>query len=185
MAEQSGGEFTPTFPTTRTRHATVPEHAKFAKVRRRSLLRLKPLQPRTQSLQPKPLQAEPHRRSHRMARSLRGRRGSVTVLAETGSHWSDSTLLTVGVLKGLDSARLARLEFTLGHRYKDNQGRRSSNVRIDLLRRRQSICLICRMDRQRWDNWPAKIHHLVLGRGQRSIGLCHFFSLYTTLHPRS
>ncbi len=45
LAEQSGGEFAPAVSTTRTRHATVPQHAKFAEIRRRSCLRLQPFQP--------------------------------------------------------------------------------------------------------------------------------------------
>src|SRR6056297_1975280 len=46
---------------------------------------------RIQGLKSSPHQAEPHRRSHRVARSLRGIRASVTVLAETGSNSSGST----------------------------------------------------------------------------------------------
>ena len=92
MDEQQGREFSPSLPTTRASNVAVPTYAKFAKIRRRSCLRLKPLQLGTQPLQPKPLQAEPHRRSHRVARSLRSIRDSFTVLVETGSHWSDTTL---------------------------------------------------------------------------------------------
>src|SRR6056297_3020059 len=46
---------------------------------------------RIQGLKSSPHQAEPHRRSHRVARSLRGIRASVTVLAEIGSNLSGST----------------------------------------------------------------------------------------------
>ena len=91
LGQQPGGEFAPAVPTTGAGDAPVPAHAKFAEIRRRPRLRLQPLQPGTQPLQPNHLQAEPRRRSRRVARSLRGIRGSVTVLAETGSNSSDST----------------------------------------------------------------------------------------------
>jgi transposase-like protein len=86
LAEQPGGEFTPAVPTTGAGDAPLPAHAKSAEVRRRPRLRHEPFQPGTQPLQQTPLQGQPRRRSRRVARSLRGIRGSVTVLAETGSN---------------------------------------------------------------------------------------------------
>ena len=72
-------------------NAPVPAHAKFTEIRLRPRLGHQPFQQRTQPLQPTPLQAEPRRRSRRVARSLRGIRDSVTVLAETSSNWCDTT----------------------------------------------------------------------------------------------
>ncbi len=74
--------------------APVPAHAKFAEIRLRPRLRHQPFQQRAQPLLPTPLQAEPRRRSRRVARSLRGTRDSVAVLAETSSNWPDTTLGT-------------------------------------------------------------------------------------------
>jgi putative transposase len=62
-----------------------PVHAHFAEVRLGPRLRHQPLQHRPQPLRPNALQAEPRRRSRRVARSLRGIRDSLAVLAETGS----------------------------------------------------------------------------------------------------
>ncbi len=69
----------------------VPEHAKFVETRRYSCVRLQPIQSGAPPLLPRKLQAQPRRRSRRVARTRRGIRDSLTVLVETGSNWSDST----------------------------------------------------------------------------------------------
>ena len=93
MDEQQGGEFAPAVPTTGEGYAAIQTHAKFAEIRRRPCLDLQPVQFGTQSLLQIQLQAEPGRRSQRMARSLRELRDSHPVLVETGSNSSDSTSL--------------------------------------------------------------------------------------------
>ena len=55
MAEQSGGEFAPAVSTTRTGDAAVPEHAKFAEIRRRSRLRLTTISIRNAASTPEPI----------------------------------------------------------------------------------------------------------------------------------
>jgi hypothetical protein len=60
-------------------------------VRRRPLFSSQSLQPGARTLQQDQFQAEPSRCSSRVARYRCGIRDSLTVLAETGSHWSDST----------------------------------------------------------------------------------------------
>ena len=91
MAEQQSRELAPAISTTRAGNASLPVHGKFPEVRFRPLLRLKSLQPRTQSVFTTSLQAEQNRPSDRMARPLFGIRDSFTIPAETGSHSSDST----------------------------------------------------------------------------------------------
>ena len=56
--------------TTRTRHAAVPQHAKFAEIRRRSCLRLQPFQPGARALHTRQFQAQPRRCSLRVAPNL-------------------------------------------------------------------------------------------------------------------
>lgn len=50
-----------------------------------------PVACRADQLNPHKLQGRVPRRSHRVARSLRARKDRITVLAETSSHWSDTT----------------------------------------------------------------------------------------------
>ncbi len=96
MAQQSGWEFTPSVPTKGAGDASVPTDAKSAEVRRGPRIRLQSLHPGTQSLQPTRLQVEPNRRSRRVAWALRGITGSLTVLVETGSNLSASTIVRSG-----------------------------------------------------------------------------------------
>ena len=98
LAEQSSRKFSPAFSTKRASHAPFPTGANLAEIRFRPRLRFQPLQPGTQPLQQTSLQAQPRRRSCRVARSLRGINRSVTVLVETSSHPSDSTLWCVRFL---------------------------------------------------------------------------------------
>src|SRR6056297_755879 len=71
-------------PTTGAGNASVPTHAKVAEIRLRPRFCLEPLQSGTQPLKSTSLQGQPHRRPCRVAPSLRGIRGSVTVLVEMG-----------------------------------------------------------------------------------------------------
>ena len=61
LDEQSGGEFALAVPTTRTGYATVSQHAKFAKIRRRSCFGLQPFQSGAPPLLTRKFQAEPNR----------------------------------------------------------------------------------------------------------------------------
>jgi len=81
--------------TTRTRHAAVQANAKFAENYRSARVCLPPRQPGTQPLLPVEFQAEPCRHSCGVVRSLRGMKGSLTVLVETSSHSSDSTFAII------------------------------------------------------------------------------------------
>ena len=70
-AEQSCGEFTPAVPATRTRHAPFQADAKPPEIRHRSFFRLQSLQPGTTPLLTRQFQAQPRRRTRRVA-SARG-----------------------------------------------------------------------------------------------------------------
>ena len=71
LAEQSCGEFTPAVPATRTRHAPFQADAKPPEIRHRSFFRLQSLQPGTTPLLTRQFQAQPRRRTRRVA-SARG-----------------------------------------------------------------------------------------------------------------
>jgi hypothetical protein len=92
VAEQPGGEFTPAISTTGTSDAAVLEYAKFAEIRRCPCLCTQPFQPGTLSLKQDQFQADPRRHCRRVASTWRGITGSATGPAETGSHWSYSTI---------------------------------------------------------------------------------------------
>ena len=81
MAEQQGGEFTSSVPTTRAGDAALQTNAKFADVRLRPRLGPKPFQPGTPPLLTTKFQTEPCCRSRRVARSRRSIRDSHPVLA--------------------------------------------------------------------------------------------------------
>ncbi len=95
LVEQQGQEFSPAISTARASHASLPENAKFAEIRRRSRVNPQPHQHGAPSLQTPKFQAHPNRFSCRAARSLCGIRGSLAFLAESGSHPSDTTALIV------------------------------------------------------------------------------------------
>lgn len=86
LAEQSGREFPPAFSTTRAGDAEVPPHAKFAEIRLRPFFNSQSFQPRAPPILSERFQAEPDRRSGRVASVGRGIKGSLTVLIETGSN---------------------------------------------------------------------------------------------------
>ena len=65
--EQSCGEFTPAVPATRTRHAPFQADAKPPEIRHRSFFRLQSLQPGTTPLLTRQFQAQPRRRTRRVA----------------------------------------------------------------------------------------------------------------------
>ncbi len=90
LDEQSGGELAPAISTTRTSHATLPQHAKFAEICRRSCLRLQSFQPGARALQQKRFQAQPCRRSRRVAPTLFSISSGIQGHTETGSHLSDT-----------------------------------------------------------------------------------------------
>ena len=71
LAEQSGGEFTPAVPATRTRHAPFQADAKPPEIRRCSFFHLQPLQSATTPLLTGQFQAQPRRRARPVA-SARG-----------------------------------------------------------------------------------------------------------------
>jgi len=70
MEKQSGREIALAVSMTRTRHVAVPAYAKFAKVCRRSFFSSQSFQPGTPFLQSTNFQAQPLRRTHRMAVAL-------------------------------------------------------------------------------------------------------------------
>jgi transposase-like protein len=109
LVEQQGREFSFAVPTTGTGHASVQAHAKSAEIRRRPRLSPQSFQPGTSPLQQDQFQAESHRRSGRVASTWCGIRDSIIVLTETGSHWSDSTVL------GAPSGRALSGEGTCDH----------------------------------------------------------------------
>ena len=99
-------EFAPTVSTTRTGDASVSAHAKFAEIRRCSRFCPQSFQPGTPPIFTKQFQAQPQRRSCRVASTWCGITYACTVLAETDSHSSDSTI------KGVQSFEsCARLPF--------------------------------------------------------------------------
>ena len=63
LAEQQGREFAPARSTTREGHASLPAHAKFAEIRRRTRIRLRPLESGTQPFNSNEFQTLPRRRS--------------------------------------------------------------------------------------------------------------------------
>jgi len=73
-------------------------NAKFADIHLRARLCLLPLQPGAQPLFPAKFQAEPFRRSCRVAQSLWGIRGRLTAALETGSYPSDSSATYPGLI---------------------------------------------------------------------------------------
>ncbi len=77
--------------TTRTGDAPVSTDKKFTEILRRSFFLMQPFQSGAPSLLPHQFQAQPCRRSRRVASTLCVIRDSVPALAETGSHPSDST----------------------------------------------------------------------------------------------
>lgn len=84
--QQPGGKLPPTLPSTGAGDAALPADAKSAAVRRRSCLRLQPLQPRSIALPPPALQAEPRRRSRRVASTRRSLSLPKWRITETSSH---------------------------------------------------------------------------------------------------
>jgi transposase-like protein len=72
LAEQSGGELPPATQATRTRNAAFSADGNSSEIRGNSFIRTQSFQSGAPSLQPRKFQAEPIRRSRRVARTQRG-----------------------------------------------------------------------------------------------------------------
>ena len=86
-------------------HFSLQPNAKFTEIRRCSLFRFQPLQPRSQPLQTKPLQTKSNRCSHWVALSMSGIRDSFAGLAEPSWNWCDCNLMFNGTPAGSGQRR--------------------------------------------------------------------------------
>ncbi len=97
--QQSSREFTLAVSTTRTGHAAVPSHAKFTEIRLRSRLRSATISTRNATSTHAPISSstEPPLLLSG-ARSRCGISRQLMVIAETGSHSSDTTVFRYMIL---------------------------------------------------------------------------------------
>ncbi len=92
VAQHPCRELAPAVSTTRTRYATLQSYAKFAEICLGPFLRLQPLQTGKIAGQPIHLQADTHRRSHRVVSTLFRIGSRFARQTETGSNSSNSTI---------------------------------------------------------------------------------------------
>ena len=91
QGKHSGRQLAPALSKARARNGPSPAFAKPAEVRIRSRLNSKPLRSGSRLFETESFQAQPRRRSRRVARSLRELKGNGAPQTETSSNWYDTT----------------------------------------------------------------------------------------------